>query len=338
VDLAYATTGHRAQGLTRGRALVRLTGTEDVNWLYVQLSRARQDTRLYAVVGPEPQGAGELDLPDREQPDGYLQLAQALSRAGEQRLAIDAPSSLDHQRLSTAELRAERDRLRCQLDQAPRDRSRELARATAHREEAERVLAAHQPSTGRQPAGMLGWLRRGQELPVGMPDGLAVATQQANRANDQERELRQHQQRRQGWLEANAHLGPQYRQVMRTLAWQRRATGLAVEADRPGYVLEMLGPVPESTRGQRAWRLAAAEIEQYRRVYQITDPDRALGAEPRDPAQRADRQRVRTAIDRVRAKQRAADRTHERQPTSERTNQPRPRQQRGRPGPERAAG
>jgi conjugative relaxase-like TrwC/TraI family protein len=54
VDLAYATTGHRAQRLTRGRALVRLTGTEDVNWLYVQLSRARQDTRLYAVVGPEP--------------------------------------------------------------------------------------------------------------------------------------------------------------------------------------------------------------------------------------------------------------------------------------------
>jgi ATP-dependent exoDNAse (exonuclease V) alpha subunit len=63
VDLAYVTTGHRAQGLTRGRALVRLTGTEDVNWLYVQLSRARQETRLYAVVGPEPHGAGELDLP-----------------------------------------------------------------------------------------------------------------------------------------------------------------------------------------------------------------------------------------------------------------------------------
>jgi hypothetical protein len=91
VDLAYATTGHRAQGLTRGRALVRLTGSEDVNWLYVQLSRARQDTRLYAVVGPEPQGVGELDLPDREQPDGYVQLAQALSRAGGQTLAIDTP-------------------------------------------------------------------------------------------------------------------------------------------------------------------------------------------------------------------------------------------------------
>jgi conjugative relaxase-like TrwC/TraI family protein len=338
VDLAYATTGHRAQGLTRGRALVRLTGSEDVNWLYVQLSRARQDTRLYAVVGPEPQGASELDLPDREQPDAYLQLAQALSRAGGQSLAIDTPSSLDLQQLSTAELRAERDRLRRQLDQVPRDRRRELALATAHRQQAEEALAAHQQAGGGQPGGMLRWLRRSHDQPTHMPGGLAVATQQANRAFDRERELRQHQQRHTGWLEANAHLGPQYRQVVRTLAWQRRATGLAVEADRPGHVLEALGPVPESTRGRRAWRQAAAEIEHHRHTYQVTDPDRTLGPEPHDPGQRADRQRAHMAIERVQAKQRAADRGRDRQPTSERTTQPRSRPQRGRPGPERAAG
>jgi hypothetical protein len=325
VDLAYATTGHRAQGLTRGRALVRLTGSEDVNWLYVQLSRARLDTRLYAVVGPEPQGTGELDLPDRNQPDGYLQLAQALSRTGSQTLAIDTPSSPDLQRLSTAELRAERDRLRRQLDQAPRDRTRELTRATAHREHMEEALAAHQQAGGRQPPGMLRWLRRGDGQPAEVRGGLTVATQQANRAHDRERELRQYQQRRHGWLEANTHLGPQYRQVVRTLAWQRRATGVAVEVDRPGYVLEALGPVPESTRGRRAWRQAAAEIEQYRHTYHITDPERALGPEPRDPAQRADRQRARTAIDRLQAKQRAKNRTHERQPRVDY-------------GPERAAG
>jgi conjugative relaxase-like TrwC/TraI family protein len=338
IDLAYATTGHRAQGLTRGRALVRLTGSEDVNWLYVQLSRARQDTRLYAVVGPEPQGAGELDLPDREQPDGYLQLAQALSRAGGQALAIDTPSSPDLGRLSTAELRAERDRLRQQLDQAPRDRARELARASAHRQQAEQALAAHQPSTGRQPPGMLRWLRRSNDQPAPIPGGLAVATQRANRAQDRERELRQHQQRRDGWLEDNAQLGPQYRQVVRALAWQRRATGVALEADRPGYVLEVLGPVPASTRGRRAWRQAATEIEQYRRSYQVIDPERALGPEPHDPTQRADRQRARAAIERVHAKQRAADRSRDAQPTGERTSQPPPHQQRGRRGPERAAG
>jgi hypothetical protein len=338
VDLAYATTGHRAQGLTRGRALVRLTGSEDVNWLYVQLSRARQDTRLYAVVGPEPQGGGELDLPDREQPDAYVQLAQALSRAGDQTLAIDTPSSPDLQRMSTGELRAERDRLRRQLDQAPRDRARELARATAHRQQAEEALAAHQQPSGRQPTGMLRWLRHGSDQLTQVPGGLAVATQQVNRAHDRERELRQHQQRRNGWLEANAHLGPQYRQVVRGLAWQRRATGLAVEADRPGYVLEALGPVPESTRGRRAWRQAAAQIDDYRRAYHITDPDRALGPEPNDPAHRTDRQRARTAIDRVQAKQRAADRTRDAQSTTERINQPRPRGHRDRPGQERAAG
>jgi hypothetical protein len=185
---------------------------------------------------------------------------------------------------------------------------------------------------------MLGWLRRSSDQRAQVPGGLAVATQQANRAHDQERELRQYQHRRHAWLEANADLGPQYRQVVRTLAWRRRAIGLAVEQERPAYVLEALGPVPESTRGRRVWRQAAAEIEQYRHTYQITDPDRALGPEPADRAQRADRQQARTAIERVQAKQRAADRAHQRQPTSERTSQPRPGEQRGRPGPERAAG
>jgi hypothetical protein len=96
--------------------------------------------------------------------------------------------------------------------------------------------------------------------------------------------------------------------------------------------------VQESTRGKRAWRPAAAEIEHYRRTYQMTDPEWALGPEPHSPGQRADRQRARTAIERVRAKQRATDRSRDTQPTSERPIQPRPHEQRGRPGPERAAG
>jgi hypothetical protein len=239
--------------------------------------------------------------------------------------------------MSTGTLRTERDRLRRHLDQAPRDRRRELTRATAHRQHAEQALAAHQQPAVRQPPGMLGWLRRDHEQPARIPGGLAVATQQLNRAQDRERELRQHQQRRHGWLEANAQLGPQYRQVVRALAWQRRATGIAVEADPPSHVLEALGPVPASTRGRRARRHAAAEIEQYRHAYQITDPERALGPEPYDPAQRADRQRARRAIERVQTKQRAADRIRGTQPTTGRPSQPRPRQ-RGRPGPERAAG
>jgi hypothetical protein len=302
VDLAYATTGHRAQGLTRWRALVRLTGTEDASWLYVQLSRARQDTRLYAVVGPEPQGPAELDLPDREVRDGYAQLAQALARAGDQRLAIDTPSTLDLRRLSTRQLRAERDRLRALLDQAPRDRSRELARASARRAEADQALeqltAKHdQEQQGR---GMLRLLWRVGPASAD-PGAVAVARQQADRTADAELALRQHQQRRAGWLETNAGLGPAYRQVMRELAWQRRARGLAGEHDPPAYLRRELGPVPEGTRGRRAWRQAAAAIEDYRHTYQITDPQQALGPVPREPAQRAAWQHARQAIARCRA-------------------------------------
>jgi hypothetical protein len=309
VDLAYATTGHRAQGLTRWRALVRLTGTEDANWLYVQLSRARHQTTLYPVVGPEPQGPAELDLPDRDPGDGYTQLAQTLSRAGDQTLAIDTPSSLDLRRLSTGELRAERDRLRGLLDQAPPDRARELERASARRADADRALERLTATNElpRQGRGMLGLRWRGG--PAGAGSGVvAVARQQADRTHTTELKLRRQQQRRAGWLEANAHLGPAYRQVVRELAWQCRATGLAAEHDPPAYLREELGPVPESTRGRWAWRQAATAIEDYRRSYHISDPNQALGPAPPEPVQRAAWHQARTAAQQTKDRQRTPNR------------------------------
>jgi hypothetical protein len=111
--------------------------------------------------------------------------------------------------------------------------------------------------------------------------------------------LRQHQQRRAGWLEANAHLGPTYRQVLRELAWQRRAAGLAAEHHPRGYLREELGPIPGSTRGRRAWRQAAAAIQDYRRAYGISDPEQALGPAPRESAQRAAWHQAHTAAQRV---------------------------------------
>jgi hypothetical protein len=107
-------------------------------------------------------------------------------------------------------------------------------------------LAARGNDSQRQRAGMLG-LRPQEAAGVGACV-VAVARQQADRAAEVELELRRHQQRRAGLLEANAHLGPAYRQVVRELAWQRRAAGLATEHDPPGYLRQELGPVPVSTR------------------------------------------------------------------------------------------
>jgi Nuclease-related domain len=139
-----------------------------------------------------------------------------------------------------------------------------------------------------------------------------LARQQADRAAEAELRLRQQQQRRAGWLEANVHLGPAYRQVIRELAWQRRAHGLAAEHDPPGYLRGELGPLPESTRGRRVWRQAAATIEDYRHTYGITDPDQALGPVPREPAQRAAWQHARQAITQVQDRQRNTDRQPQR--------------------------
>jgi hypothetical protein len=312
------------------------------------------------VVGPEPQGTGELDLPDREPPDAYAQLARALSRPGDQMLAIDTPSTPDLRRLSTKELRAERDRLQRELDGCPRDRRRELERASARHAEAEETLGRLTGRADRQrPAGgMLRRLGRGGPQPPADRGAVAVAGQLADRAEDTERQLRQHQQRRAGWLEGHAHLGPAYRQVLRELAWQRRARGLAqevLEQDRPGYIRELLGPPPDSTRGRRAWRLAAGQVEQYRAAYDVADPERALGPEPREPAQRAAWRDVQTAVDRVYGKQRTQQQREwqptrqqptsrsaaaERGPTAPDPSPPQPTRPRraDRPGPERAAG
>jgi hypothetical protein len=177
------------------------------------------------------------------------------------------------------------------------------------------VQAEAELATARreQPAGMLRRPGRGQQRASVQAGAEAVARQQADRAAEREQELRAHQQRRNGWLEQHAPLVTEYRQVVQALAWQRRAHGLAHEAmeqDRPAYLRDALGPVPESTRGRRAWRQAVAQIEEYRSVYRMSDPQRALGPIPRDAAQRADWQRHRR--DRARPAQAAHRRTHPR--------------------------
>jgi conjugative relaxase-like TrwC/TraI family protein len=276
VDLAYATTGHKAQGLTRWRALVRVTGQEDANWLYVQLSRAKDDTRLHTIVAPEP-NSGEIDLPDREPPDAYDQLAAALARQGSERLAIDTTARLDVRATPTRELRAERDRIRAELEQAPPDRRRLVERATQRRLQAEQDLAAaeakHPAGTGR------GWFSRRREREQDQ-EARMLAARQAERAAQAEVAARAAQQEHQGWLEAHGDLGVGYRDVARELALRSRQRVAFAELEQPAYLRDALGPVPGSVRGRRAWRQTARTVEDYRQRFQVSDPDRPLGAEP----------------------------------------------------------
>ncbi len=350
VDLAYATTGHKAQGLTRWRALVQLTGREDTNWLYVQLSRAKQATTIYTQVGPEPAASEVDDLPERELPDGYQQLAQTISRDGSQQLALDTPVRLDLRRLSTRELRAERDRLARLLAQAPKDQTRRLAHATRRRQDADGDLAT---ATARRQAaaarvaelGRLGGLGHRRELAEARQHHrlaettVQLARRQADRAGTAELAARRAQQQRVSWLEAHPDVVQQWRQVTGELAWRQRARQVAAEAQRPAWQERALGPLPEGVRGRRAWRQTAAQLAAYRDRYGIRDPEQALGPQPKrgDLEQRRAWRACRTATERLRARTDPSRQPDRDQPTRDQPTRTTP-SSRPQRGPERAAG
>jgi conjugative relaxase-like TrwC/TraI family protein len=278
VDLAYARTDMRSQGRTEQQALLALDGIEDMQGGYVQLTRSTDRTDMYLTVGPEPLGPDEeRPHPSREARAPEELLARVLSRDGSKTLASDTPDVLDVRRLSTAELRAERDRLAKLHAECPTDRSRELRLAAQRAADAERArqqaLKERQEAAGEVGA-LQGRLLRRRDL-VAARERLAVAehglqttTWQADQAAERLGILRRAQQRHLGWLEAHdEELRLQERAVAREAAWRRRVDQRALALDPPGWLVAELGPVPSDPQERVVWRTAAAELDAYRRAY-----------------------------------------------------------------------
>jgi conjugative relaxase-like TrwC/TraI family protein len=282
VDLAYARTDMRSQGRTERRALLALDGAEDMQGGYVQLTRSTQRTDLYLTVGPEPFGPDEeRPHPAREARAPEELLARVLTRDGSKTLATDTPDLLDVRRLSTRALRAERDRLAELRAQCPPDRSRELRLATTRAAEAEQArqqARTDHEATTEQLAALAGsWRRRelaaARERLVLAEHGLRTTTGQADQAAERLGVLRRAQQQHLGWMEANdADLRLQQWAVAREDAWRRRVDQQAVALDPPGWLLAELGPIPTDPKEHQTWRVAAAELDGYRRAYGLDDP------------------------------------------------------------------
>jgi conjugative relaxase-like TrwC/TraI family protein len=284
VDLAYARTDMRSQGRTERQALLVLDGAEDMQGGYVQLTRSKQRTDLYLTVGPEPLDPDdERPHPAREPQAPEELLAQVLTRDGSKTLATDTPDLPDVRRLSTHQLRVERDRLAQLRAACPPDRSRELQLATwraAEAEQARQQAMADQQAASEQVAALAGRWRHRNELATGrerllLADyALRTTSGQADQAVERLGVLRRAQQRRLGWLEAHHEkLGLQERAVAREAAWRRRVDQRALALDPPAWLLADLGPVPSAPRERAVWRTAAAELDGYRRAYGL-EPDR----------------------------------------------------------------
>jgi hypothetical protein len=296
VDLAYARTDMRSQGRTERRALLALDGAEDMQGGYVQLTRSTQRTDLYLTVGPEPLG------PDDERPHRAREarapeelLARVLARDGSKTLGTDTPDLVDVRRLSTRLLRAERDRLAESRAICPPDRSREVRLATRRAAEAEQAREQarvdHQAAAEQIAALEGSWRHRrdlvaARERLVLAEHGLRTTTGQADQAAERLGILRRAQQRHLGWREAHdAELRIREWAVAREDAWRRRVDQRAVALDPPGWLLAELGPVPIDPQERVVWRVAAAELDGYRRAYGLDQPGPAkhpLGRVARD--------------------------------------------------------
>ena len=283
VDLAYARTDMRSQGRTEVRALLALDGAEDMQGSYVQLTRSKQRTDLYLTVGPEPlEPDEERPHPTREARAPEELLAQVLRRDGSKTLASDTPDVADVRRWSTRELRAERDRLAQLRASCPPDRSWELQLATrraAEAEQAHQQAHADRQAAAQQVAALAGRWRGRRELATARErlvlaeHGLCTTTSQADQATERLGLLRRAQQRHLGWLEAHdAELQVRERALAREDGWRRRVDQHALALDPPVWLLAELGPVPSDPGERRVWRVAAAELDGYRRAYGLDHP------------------------------------------------------------------
>jgi AAA domain len=277
VDLAYASTGHKSQGITRDEVLVRVTSAEDRQWLGVAGSRAIGRTRYYSVISPEPALRQDrerevVDVPaaDRTPKLQDEQFAAVARRDGSKRLAADTSALVDGRAMSKHDLRAEVHRLEELLEKAPRDQSRLVALATSRREQHDQRLAEattrHQQARDlvaalEHGAGRLlrrGDLGRAREQAKQAEEAYQVARQAADRAADRERDARHQQQQYQAHQEANPEVRERHRELLHVQAWRKRADARAVEVLRPEWSRE-LGERPATVKGGRVWDRAVEQ-------------------------------------------------------------------------------
>jgi conjugative relaxase-like TrwC/TraI family protein len=278
VDLAYARTDMRSQGRTERRALLAVDGAEDMQGGYVQLTRSKERTDLYLTVGPEPIGPDdERPHPSRETRAPEDLLARVMTRDGSKTLASDTLDVPDVRRLSTRELRTERDRLAALRAECPPDRSRELrlaAQRAGEAEQARQQARADHEAASERVAALAGSWRRRRDLaaakdPLVLAEhALRTTTGQADQAAERLRVLRRAQQWHLGWMEAHDEaLRIQERALARELGWRGRVDQRALVLDPPSWLVAELGPMPTEPQERAVWRVAAAELDAYRRAY-----------------------------------------------------------------------
>src|SRR5690348_1835102 len=312
-DLAYAITGHSAQGATVHTGIALVTGTEDRQWLYPAMTRGTDANLAYVfttppmVADPQPgtRPAPELDryerrrheregllsadcTPEPSSPDpreAIAVLADVLGRDGAELSASETRrrnlANADHlgilNTIWTAETRGLRD-----------DRYREL------------VMAAL-PAGHRQPLShQARWLFRtlhAAEL-AGLDPAEVTRTAITSRdlagardiASVLDARIRQRvdpllPQPQGPWVERVPQLPDPERQaylaeIAAMMDGRKQRLGQHTAQIVPMWAITALGPVPDDAAAQQDWERKASSIAAYREMFGYDDHDDPIGPEP----------------------------------------------------------
>ena len=321
-DLAYAITGHSAQGATVHTGIALVTGNEDRHWLYPAMTRGTDANLAFVfttapkVADPQPgtRAAPELDRYERirREREGLLAaqpatgpgnldprepiavLADVLDRDGGELSASETRrrnlANADHlgvlNTIWAAETRGARD-----------DRYRELVMAA--------LPAGHRQPLSHQSR----WLFRtlhAAEL-AGLDPAEVTRTAIASRdladardiASVLDTRIRQRvdplmPQPQGPWAERVPPLpNPERRAYLAEIAammdGRKQRLGQHTAQIAPAWAITALGPVPDDAAARQEWERKASSIAAYREMYGYDQPDDPIGPEPtRDtPDQRA---------------------------------------------------
>jgi len=287
LDHGYAITGHKAQGMTTGRAFVLGSGDLYREWGYVALSRGRVENHLYLTA---PTNDRDEIAPAEPPNDRLTTLTRALQRSRGQQLATDTTShDADLAGQPTAALRREHAELTRRRAGEKNARGDELERAALERQRDQAQVALDSATRRAREAGERG-------------DRPAAAREQASVEHTHQRlvqldahmdRLDQRQQNSSEWGEPEL---VRYAAITYELERRDRVQHLALLIDPPAHLTAVLGPVPERLDARERWQQTAGRIERYRDHYGITDPEQALGENPQDLRQRSDWRQLRHEI------------------------------------------
>ena len=274
---AYATTIHKAQGLTVDQALVLGDDTLYQEAGYVALSRGRTENRLYLVGRPHDAEHHAPTAP--RSPLDELAAALRVSRA--QELAIAQPGDTREIRERLVQLYDTRDGLRGELGAAPPDQTAnitalhtsqaELRRSLDHQRSQLSALEHQHPIRHRRAhaARRLATVRS--------VDVLATRLDDTTRALDHAVEQ---QHACTTYLVEHSDALDQLPTLERHIEEALDGLVESYEHDPPAY-LTWLGPFPTTPEHRSTWTVAARLVEQHRDEHHITDEQHPFGVRDR---------------------------------------------------------